>query len=77
MAAVGTDFCFSLHYGSFKENGRFDTSGQFGDSNIPLRYTFWCAKNFYSKTAETTSISRTELESIDLEKPGLYLNLEK
>ena len=77
MAAVGTDFCFSLHYGSFDGNGRFDTKGQFDDSNVPLRYTFWCGKGFYSKTAKATSISRVELESIDLKKPGLYLNLEK
>ncbi|MFA4975772.1 MAG: hypothetical protein WC577_03760 [Candidatus Paceibacterota bacterium] len=77
MVTTGTDFLFSLHYGNFDRNGKFNTSGQFGTTLVPLRYTFWCSRGHFSKTAKATSVSRTKLESINLEKPGLYPNLEK
>jgi hypothetical protein len=69
----------------------FNTAGQFAgfpeemvigkDSELrregmPVRYTFWLADEYYAKQAILVVTTREELEQIDLNKPGLYPNLE-
>ncbi len=85
MSAVGAGFEFSVHYGYFDKPGHFSTLGQFAGLpgphfndplGIPTRYTFWCAYRSYSYTASPVLASRSELEAIDLEKPGLYPSQE-
>lgn len=80
MVATGSGFTFSCHYGHI-ENGVFRTEGQFPSQpehpkNTPLRYTFWLAKEQYSKTAANMAVTRAELAKIDLSRPGLYPSLE-
>ena len=45
-------------------------------ADSPLRYTFWLAKNPYSRTANQISVTRQGLEAIDLNKSGLYPEIE-
>lgn len=89
MIALGTKFRFCVHYGNFGNDGKFDTSGMFpGMSknlvldekltilNAPMRYTYWLASDYYSKTAKTIPVTRAELDAIDISKPGLYPDIE-
>lgn len=89
MIAMGTEFGFSVHYGGHGEDGKFDTSGMFPGApkhmvmdekltilDAPMRYTYWLAKGFYSRTAKVIPVTRAELEAIDLSKPGLYPDIE-
>jgi hypothetical protein len=75
MAALSTKFKLSIHFGHF-DGKKFDTSGQFFGGQTVMRYTFWFAKEYYSRHSEAVSVSRAELEAIDLSKPGLYPSLE-
>lgn len=90
LIAMGTEFCFSVHYGNFDEDGKFNPSGMFSGIprsmvsdesltvvNAPMRYTYWLAKKGYSGTARVIPVSRAELVAIDLSKPGLYPHFEK
>lgn len=71
MAAIGTDFTFSVHYGHF-DGEYLDTSGQFGERpRSGFSYTIWLAKKYYSRSSEKVSVSRARLEAIDLRRPGL------
>jgi len=69
----------------------FDNSGQFSNMGLdrsqvtsdkvlvrgmPLRYTFWLAKERYSRKANFIIITRKELSSINIETPGLYPEIE-
>ena len=84
LAATGSDFRFLLHYGNCSAGGKFDTrgavpraTGPYGDE--PLRYTFWLAPAIYSAATEVSEqipCSRDRLDSINLEKPGLYESIE-
>ncbi len=38
---------------------------------MPLRYTFWLSKTNYSRKARYVSVSREELEKVELTKPEL------
>jgi len=73
--AANTEFRFSLHYGEQSSEG-FDSSDQFGEEEVPLRYTFWFAKGNYSKVAKVIEVTRAELDAIDLSRPNLYPSLE-
>lgn len=74
MAAMGSEFSFSCHYGHY--DGQLLNSTGGGDS--PMRYTFWLATGRYGKSGKGVHLapSRRELEMIDLSKPGLHPNLE-
>ncbi len=90
---MGSKLGFSVHYGDFdptRDGDPFDVSGMFpGFPNnkvsdpkltlegLPMRYTFWLARKYYSRNAELLQITKDELEQIDLKKPGLWPNLEK
>jgi hypothetical protein len=87
---LGARLHFDVHYGHFEPHGKFSSEGQFGekpeapvslehrnDCEMPLRYTFWLAVPFYSKSAEVILVTREELEAFDLERPGLYPGLEQ
>jgi hypothetical protein len=89
MIAMGTAHRFSVHYGHFDHDGKYDTSGMFpglpqdmvSDPKLtvldaPCRYTFWLAPGSYSKSAERLTTTRQELETIDLSRPGLYPDIE-
>ncbi len=68
----------------------FSTAGQFEGHSVdkvrlpeqvekghPLRYTFWLAKKeHYSQNATLVEVTKEKLETINLEKPGLYKTLE-
>lgn len=75
---MDTDFRFSLHYGAYAEDGTFKTTGQFphqdGLVNAPVRYTFWYGPDEYGHGGDVhvIPVTRSELESIDLKKDGLY-----
>lgn len=43
---------------------------------LPLRYTFWLCNEPYSSKAALVWASATELNAIDLGKPGLYPDIE-
>lgn len=43
---------------------------------MPLRYTFWLARKFFSRGAVLVTTTREELEKINLKKPGLYPSIE-
>ncbi len=66
MAAMGTRFIYSLHYGHYGENGEFDTKGQLAECKAPLRYTFWLAHECYADAATKLTATRKELEAIDV-----------
>jgi len=75
---MDTDFQFSVHYGHMAQGGEFDTTGQFPGSpdhpthtgDEPVRYMFWLARTPYSTSANRVSISRQEIDHVDLSKPG-------
>ena len=81
---MGTDFHFTHHYGHMTEDGEYDTTGQFPGApdhpthtgEEPVRYTYWLARESYSKEASRVSVSREEIDAVDLSKPGLYPVLE-
>jgi hypothetical protein len=88
----GSELCFSSHYGDFdpKRSGKkFSSAGIFAGApldmvtdpsnaqeGLPMRYTFWLAKKYYSDTAELVTATRADLDLIDLNKSGLYPNSE-
>tara|TARA_B100000745_G_scaffold291264_1_gene230858 strand:- start:3041 stop:3577 length:537 start_codon:yes stop_codon:yes gene_type:complete len=43
---------------------------------VPVAYTFWLARDHYSRTATLVPVVREQLISIDLNKSGLYPDLE-
>lgn len=45
FCAMGTRFFFSMHFGHYNENGRFDHSGQFSCNTTKMRFTFWLSKS--------------------------------
>ena len=70
---------------------KLNTDGQFAALNLspgqvsnpgsirkgmPVRYTFWLAAKPYSEKAKLVVVGRGELDKIDLNKPGLYPNVE-
>jgi len=79
MYLLGTDFEFEYHYGHLdpKADAGFNSDGQFKNVNHehPTRFTFWLARG-YSRDAITLPITKTDLEVIDLSRPGLYPDLE-
>jgi hypothetical protein len=65
MDVSGTRFHFSFHVGTFN-----------GGKTGPLAYTFWCAKGYYLRGAKLVRVSRVRLDTINLEKSGLFPKLE-
>lgn len=45
-------------------------------AGLPLRYTFWLAKEHYSQEATLITATRQDLAGIDLNRPGLYPSME-
>lgn len=92
LQAMGSDFQISVHYGNFDPNRKkrpLDTSGMFSGydrsqvddpdllkEGMPMRYTFWVAKGFYSRSARLVKATREMIENVDLNRPGLYKTLE-
>ena len=88
MYVSGSMFWFSVHYGDYdptREGERCSSAGIVAgypenlvldksliESGHPLRYTFWLAKEDYSRTAELLTPSREELDQIDITDAGLY-----
>lgn len=93
MSAIGSDMHFSHHYGDFnpKRKRRFSNDGQFAGlppkivsggkravkQGMPLRYTFWLSLRPYTTDARFCPVMRKDLDTIDLERPGLYPELEE
>src|SRR3989344_1897081 len=93
LHVMGSKLQFSVHYGDFNpsRNGDpFNTDGQFAGFNrsqvqsdgeiregMPVRYTFWLSKRFYSRREVLVTATRKRLELIDLSKPGLYPFMER
>lgn len=84
-------FCIHYgDYDPTRDGDPFNSDGQFagatkeqvgGEVNLlregmPIRFTFWCAKDFYSRTAKLVKVTREFLDQIDIAKPGLYPALE-
>lgn len=84
FVAMGVDLVLSLHYGDFdptRGDEPFNTDGQFSGKSpdmvrspgllktgMPLRYTYWLSRSYYSDTAQLIKITREELEQIDLKR---------
>lgn len=89
---MGSKLHFSFHYGDFnprRKDNPFSSAGQFAGvdecrvtnpelvrKGMPLRYTFWLSKKYYSRQARLVVAKRKNIEKIDIEKPGLYPALE-
>ena len=89
MTLAGSTFIFSVHYGAY-EGKEFNTLGIFPGSkppltrvahpvDAPMRYTFWLAKGYYGECGKPSMIrvKRSEIESVDLSRPGLMPFYEK
>lgn len=92
LSLMGCDLDFSYHYGDYdptRSDDPFSSAGQFAGwdrskvqdddvirEGMPLRYTFWLARDSYSRTAKLVFPKRVELETIDLASPGLYPSIE-
>lgn len=92
LKAMGSDFVFSVHYGDFnpsRSKDQFSAEGMFAGfdksqvsdgklltEGMPLRYTFWLAKDYYSRQAVLVKATRDSFEKINLGRPGLYPNIE-
>lgn len=86
FTAMGIRLKFSVHYGNLEDTGHLNSLGQFPGAidahkvqypvHAPMRYTIWLAKPFYSRTAKILTVTRKELDEIDVSKPGLYPSLE-
>ena len=79
---MGTNFCFSFHYGDFdpsRKGDPFNHDGQFAGfpadmvlnpvlvcEGQPIRYTFWLAPEHYARKAQLVTVSREELEQINI-----------
>jgi hypothetical protein len=88
MKAMGSDLFFCCHYGDFdplREGNPFSTEGQFAGCSrqqvsdpklltegMPMRYTFWLAREYYSKQAVLVGATRETLEKVDLAKSDPY-----
>ena len=86
LRAMGSELVLSVHYGDFdpsREGRPFSSAGIFAGANpllvgnpesvrenMPTRYTFWLAKDFWSSKAELVETTREVLEQIDLKKLG-------
>lgn len=84
---TGSEFRFDLHYGDFDPNrpgDPFNNDGQFAGCSLdkvsrpglasvgmPIRFTFWFAKGFYSRQAALVVATRELLERIGLNTHGL------
>lgn len=92
LRAMGSTFTVSQHYGDFdatRQGDAFNSDGIFAgmpehsvsrpglvSKGLPLRYTFWLAREYYSRNAISVSVTKTDLDAIDLKKSGLYPSLE-
>jgi hypothetical protein len=88
MSLVGAGLRFSTHYGNYSEDGEFDTEGMFpgyrelapGHENdradMPLRYTFWLAREYYGRGGpgkQLTPPTREVLMAINVAPPKSYV----
>jgi hypothetical protein len=82
MVLMGTDFHFSIQYGHYEDNERFNHIGDpcaDGPTEMPLRYTFWLAPESCGRSGRGNNIvvSRQILDSIDIsDRHGLYSSTE-
>jgi hypothetical protein len=84
LTLSGCEMYLSCHYGHL-EGTELNTSGQFPGqvrglseeihpTDAPTRYTFWLSKNHFNleELAPPLTVTKADLDQIDLEKPGLY-----
>lgn len=94
LAAMGTPFRVSVHYGDFdptRPGKTLDCDGMFAGlaswegatfppgslkQGMPMRYTFWLARENYDRHAKLLHANRETLLAIDLSRPGLHLETE-
>ena len=88
LHVMGSDFHFSVHYGDFdpgRTGDPFSSNGMFPGLDVsqvprpelviegmPLRYTFWLAREYYSRKSALVVPTFEQLDRIDLKKSGLY-----
>ncbi|RJO58897.1 hypothetical protein C4546_04840 [Candidatus Parcubacteria bacterium] len=48
------------------------TDPELAQEGMPMRYTFWLSRGYYSRQATLVIATRETLEQIDLKRPGLY-----
>lgn len=75
--AMGSELCFSLHFGHYDNGTTLNNGGQFEGVTV-MSYTFWLAEKSYGHdgSGKILTTTRQEIEAIDLNKPGLYPKLE-
>ncbi len=89
LKVMGVEMSFSLHFGHFGADGEVDSSGIFPgvppekvsdpkltNLNMPCRYTFWLAFSHFARSAECVPVTRKQIETFDLSRPGMYPELE-
>jgi hypothetical protein len=92
LHAMNSAFSFRFHYGDYdssRQDDPFNNDGQFPGwpkdkvqaeglvlEGMPTRYTFWLSRVPYSRVAEAITISREELDQVDITKSGLYPTLD-
>jgi hypothetical protein len=76
LHAMESDLLFSHHSGDFDPTRKGDPFSS-GLNRSSTGFTFWLAKEYYSRQANLVSATREELEKINLKKSGLYPEIER